>query len=279
MWKEVITRENKTRNFKVMEVHAHTHTESPPAGPAGKKFIHYLWEFLMLFLAVFCGFLAENIREHSLEQNRAREYAKSLIQDFQNDTTSINLQMKSADIYISIADSLLMLSKTRLEGRNAAVFSFYTRFIYWTVPISWNRATFEQIKNSGNLRYFKNYQLLESLMKYEALVNSSETEFSNHQTRGNMLLSQINRIIDPGFHYELSRYLIQSLDTMSVKTREYFFSSPVGSLENKREEIKEMLNMVFVQQRNLRYNDARLRRTKELAIKLILALQKEYHLQ
>ena len=36
-----------------MEVHSHTHTER-------KKFTHYLWEFLMLFLAVFCGFLAEN---------------------------------------------------------------------------------------------------------------------------------------------------------------------------------------------------------------------------
>ena len=32
-----------------MEVHAHAHT-------ARKKWTHYLWEFLMLFLAVFCGF-------------------------------------------------------------------------------------------------------------------------------------------------------------------------------------------------------------------------------
>ncbi len=40
-----------------MEVHAHTHT-------ARKKWTHYFWEFLMLFLAVFCGFLAENQREH-----------------------------------------------------------------------------------------------------------------------------------------------------------------------------------------------------------------------
>ena len=30
-----------------MEVHAHTHTER-------KKWTHYFWESLMLFLAVFC---------------------------------------------------------------------------------------------------------------------------------------------------------------------------------------------------------------------------------
>ena len=39
-----------------MEVHRHAHTDR-------KKWAHYLWEFLMLFLAVFCGFLAENQRE------------------------------------------------------------------------------------------------------------------------------------------------------------------------------------------------------------------------
>ena len=33
-----------------MEVHHHAHTDR-------KKWTHYLWEFLMLFLAVFCGFL------------------------------------------------------------------------------------------------------------------------------------------------------------------------------------------------------------------------------
>lgn len=33
-----------------MEVHHHSHTSR-------KKWTHYLWEFLMLFLAVFCGFL------------------------------------------------------------------------------------------------------------------------------------------------------------------------------------------------------------------------------
>ena len=40
-----------------MEVHHHSHT-------ARKNWTHYFWEFLMLFLAVFCRFIAENQREH-----------------------------------------------------------------------------------------------------------------------------------------------------------------------------------------------------------------------
>ena len=78
--------------------------------------------------------------------------------------------MKRANIYISNTDSLLHFSKTALENRNAAKFSFYTRFMYWTAPLLWNRATFEQVKNSGSLRYFRNFQLLEKLMKYELMM-------------------------------------------------------------------------------------------------------------
>jgi hypothetical protein len=75
-----------------MEVHTHTHT-------ARKKWTHYFWEFLMLFLAVFCGFTAENIREHRIEHKRAKEYARMLKTDFINDT----LQLRS---FIAKKDSL-----------------------------------------------------------------------------------------------------------------------------------------------------------------------------
>src|SRR5215210_6733179 len=46
-----------------MDVHHHTHTPR-------KKWTHYLFEFFMLFLAVFCGFIAENFREHIVENGR-----------------------------------------------------------------------------------------------------------------------------------------------------------------------------------------------------------------
>lgn len=256
-----------------MEVHAHTHTTR-------KKWTQYFWEFLMLFLAVFCGFMAENIREHKIEQHRAKDFAKSLVQDLQNDTTAINNQKRSADLYIAVADSLLKLSKTKLEGRNAAQFSFYTRFTYWTVPISWNRNTFEQIKNSGSLRYFKNAPLLRKILQYDAGINEINSEADQNKVRGNMLLTDINSIIEPELNYELSKLLIASLDTISVENKERFFSYKTASLENKREKIMEMLNMVVVQQRNFRNQISnRLKPTHELATELITDLKKEYHLK
>lgn len=55
-----------------------------------KKWGEYLLEFLMLFLAVFLGFVAENIREHSVEGRKEKEYIKSIIADLKTD--SVNLQ-------------------------------------------------------------------------------------------------------------------------------------------------------------------------------------------
>ncbi|HZI53504.1 MAG TPA: hypothetical protein VFD56_07375 [Chitinophagaceae bacterium] len=71
-----------------MEVHHHAHT--PPKGQARKKWRHYFWEFLMLFLAVFCGFLAEYQLEHKIEKDRAKQYIISLYEDIRNDTLRIN---------------------------------------------------------------------------------------------------------------------------------------------------------------------------------------------
>jgi len=245
-----------------------------------KKWSEYIIEFVMLFLAVFLGFIAENIREHAVEQNRAKEFSASLLQDLQSDIIAINNQTKTIGLYSAVADSLLKLSKTKLEGRNASQFSFYSRFAYWTAPFSWNRNTFEQIKNSGSLRYFRNSGLLKKLLEYDALVNLNNAEVENNKIRGNMLLTSINSIIDPQFHQDLSKYFITTLDTMSTKNKERFFSYKIGSLENKRGKIMEMLNMVIVNQRNHRNQvNTNFSEASLLAAKIINTLKKEYHLE
>ncbi|MBM3415948.1 MAG: hypothetical protein FJY20_05780 [Bacteroidetes bacterium] len=62
-----------------MEVHAHTHTPQ-------KRWTHYFWEFLMLFVAVTLGFFVENKREHYIENKREKIYIKQLVQDLKTDT-------------------------------------------------------------------------------------------------------------------------------------------------------------------------------------------------
>ena len=67
-----------------MEVHHHTH---PSHGK--KTWKNYFWEFLMLFLAVFCGFLAEYQLEHVVEHNREKQYIESMIVDLKTDSIDL----------------------------------------------------------------------------------------------------------------------------------------------------------------------------------------------
>ena len=111
-----------------MEVHHHAHTESPPAGRAGKKWTHYLWEFIMLFLAVFCGFLAENQREHYIEHQREKQYMRSLLEDLQTDTATINRVHGRALAQLSFLDSLIELGNhIPLKANDINKLYFFTR--------------------------------------------------------------------------------------------------------------------------------------------------------
>ena len=88
-----------------MEVHAHAHTVSTATGR--KKWTHYLWEFLMLFLAVFCGFLAENFRESQVENHREKEYMRSLVQDLSVDVRNIDENLEFGAVIAEKLDSLV----------------------------------------------------------------------------------------------------------------------------------------------------------------------------
>src|SRR6201989_2741559 len=63
-----------------MEVHKHPHHVTHK-----KKWGEYLLEFFMLFLAIFLGFLAENLREQIVEHHREKVYIHSLVEDLKSD--------------------------------------------------------------------------------------------------------------------------------------------------------------------------------------------------
>src|SRR6476659_1817814 len=75
---ETIKPNQETEN---MEVHKHPHHVTHK-----KKWGEYLLEFFMLFLAVFLGFVAENIRETNVEHTHEKEYAQQLYTEFYADS-------------------------------------------------------------------------------------------------------------------------------------------------------------------------------------------------
>src|ERR1041385_719217 len=143
-----------------MEVHAHAHTER-------KKFTHYLWEFLMLFLAVFCGFLAENWREHIVENRREKVLVKSMLNDLRADTTSFGQMSRGLSSYISHIDSLIPLIKNNNDWDISAKEIYHQQVwmpLYYKAVYS--DRTIEQLKNSGNFRLIRNAAVSDAIIQY-----------------------------------------------------------------------------------------------------------------
>ena len=145
-----------------MEVHHHSHIPTSRE----KKWKHYFWEFLMLFLAVFCGFLAEYQLEHKIEKNRAREFAFMLIDDLQKDTAAINFHIKFRETIYKNSDSLMEALKFgSFETDQYKAVKFFSTINDRRV-LEATRGTIDQLKHSGSLRYFRNKQFAGELMNY-----------------------------------------------------------------------------------------------------------------
>ena len=149
-----------------MEVHAHTHTPR-------QKWTHYLWEFLMLFLAVFCGFLAENQREHFVEHEREKVLMKSMVNDLQADSTSFSQMIYGIKQYDLHVDSLLPLLAKNSEMNSRALEIYqqqvWTNLYYKAV---YSDRTIEQLKNSGNFRLVRNTAVSDNIIKYDGFVRN-----------------------------------------------------------------------------------------------------------
>ena len=90
----------------------------------------------MLFLAVFCGFMAENIREHKIEKIRAGEYARLLIKDLENDTVAISGGVKQFEKILVSIDSISSVVYSGISGNKVRGSFYYHSQIGTTSPIT-----------------------------------------------------------------------------------------------------------------------------------------------
>jgi hypothetical protein len=150
-----------------MEVHSHTHTPR-------KKWYHYFWEFFMLFLAVTLGFFVENLREHTIEKDREKQFMKSLVNDLEADVAELNMVINNrAKKKISLDSLLFLLNSPQIAQYGNSI---YYNAIYaskgvdiWFTP---NNGTLQQLKNAGGLRLIRNPAVVDSITKYDVSVRN-----------------------------------------------------------------------------------------------------------
>lgn len=143
-----------------MEVHSHTHT-------ARKKWTHYFWEFIMLFLAVFCGFLAEYQLEHKIEKDREKQFITSLVSDLRDDVNHLDNMLTVERQGVERLDSLMQLLNNPELAKAAGDQLYYlARVGPRSNPFANNNRTFDQLKNAGGFRLIRKAEASNNIMGY-----------------------------------------------------------------------------------------------------------------
>ena len=248
------------QDTEIMEVHKHPHHVTHK-----KKWGEYLSEFMMLFLAVFCGFMSENQRESMAEHQREKQFAHQLLADIRTDSatySNFSIRLNKMSIKYRSFIKLMALSKPQTD----LIIITNALPLYWSYSVNATTATYSQMKASGSLRSIRNQSLIDTMQKYYEVslprllmvINDHRQFFMNY--------------LEPFFlnHFELSDMDVNN-DTLYNKNTLYRNRTAFSDFQ-----LRNMMAS-YVQDIEMIVNNFIMPNINK-ANELILLLQKEYHL-
>ena len=246
-----------------MEVHHHSHTSR-------KKWTHYFWEFLMLFLAVTLGFFVENQREHYIEHQREVKFIRSLASDLNADIARLTEVVQLRERRSFMLDSFVLLVNKPDAASFANYLYYYNSFATRVMSFRFTPVdgTMQQLKNAGNLRLIRKTNVSDSILAYD--VASRAYVYGNQDEEE---IVRTYRSIAEGV------FDGRELNSMRDADNNVYMPSGNPALKLNADAIFRLnyrLHMLTVFNKTLR-RDAK--RMLQRATALLELLKKEYHLQ
>ena len=258
--------EINSSEIKTMEVHHHPQLHHKP-----KPWKEYLLEGLMIFVAVTMGFFAESLRENITAKEKERVYMKSMIQNLKDDTTQINKTFLKQNLLMAKMDSALKIASTEIHDINKQD-TFLCHFYYffgWVGTFSPNDNTLVQLRNAGGFSIIHKQAVADSIIafaSYYAILKVNSDEYmSNFKSVEEFAVNLIKIPIlppasaDPFYH--------------TVPNRVELFTNYDQPL------IEKLYSLIRIERGQIGLYKNILGRYKEKAKRLIIFLQKEYHLE
>jgi hypothetical protein len=253
-----------------MEVHHH-HIKHR------KNWKEYIFEFFMLFLAVLTGFFVENQRERHVESIRAKDFAKTLYTELKLDTTTLSEIRKRTEIAFHSLDTLVELLSGQVNRGQTGLLYYHCGLGMFNLFFTANEATLQEMKSSGAIRYYKNFELVSAITEYEYSIRflyqlETNSYINFMETRKIQLKIFDNRYIYSSLAWD-SSYVAYIHFLYLIKNQ----TPPL--LPNSSEYIDEFRNWA---RNRSELNRMRVKRYDQLlksAENLIAILKKEYNLQ
>ena len=240
----------------------------------------------MLFLAVTLGFFVENQREHYIEKQRAKEYAKLLADDLSFDIAELNRSERVLNKIIEAGDSLgRLLSIDDVKKIPGGKLYYYEYWSGWRWSIISRDATLQQLKSSGALRYIQNTTLVRKILGYEESVRviyMLQNKYEPEKTENWNLVQKV-------FYQEYFNIMDNDPELTRDSTTKNF--NTVNAQQNRfinrnypmysydRNMLFELKNWAYNSSRNYRVLVRDIIAMRAKANEVIEGLRKEYHLE
>ena len=251
-----------------MEVHHHPHVEK-------KNFKEYFLEFIMIFLAVTLGFIAENIREKITDREHAKIYAATMVSDLSADTAELKNYISYWSYAADNVDTLFQLLSAH-QPKEIPSGKLYWYGLFGGAPTFFipNDATFQQMKSAGTLRYFSN-DLMQKVAQYDQLIR--RMKIYDDQDEG--IWTEVRKIRSQIFYVQFNEAANDVYQSNKVsfdrKRIDSFMQSTPPLLSNDKAVFNQYLELV-----RSRFMHSKVRDADTLlfhSISLIDDLKKEYH--
>jgi hypothetical protein len=259
-----------------MEVHHHPEIEK-------KGFKEYILEGLMIFLAVFMGFIAENIRERIVEKNREREYMKEMVANLKYDTIRCNRNIVRNAARMKGIDSLKSEIKKAIGGAidGNKLYYFTIRYGMGYNPAFFNASAITELRSSGSLRILDNKKLVTGISDYYYRTISSADSYKPIKQ-----LDELNNLRNEFFSWaDLDDLVsgVEKIDLVNYGTAYDYnkilrIKPALTLLKTKPEDLQRLYNALGEFEFKVNGYDARLDTVKQSAVPLINAIKKEYNL-
>jgi hypothetical protein len=223
----------------------------------------------MLFLAVFCGFLAEYQLEHTIERDREKKFIQTFIEDLKADTATIRSQLVIRQNKINQLDSLTyLLREQKIKGFENDLY-YLARLMVRSVRFQSSDRTITQLKFSGSLRLIRNENAADSIIAYQKLVDYITINLDDDRAE--------RRATDPFLAKIFNAFVFDKMLDEWNNINKPTDNPPLRSYEpSLQQDLAYYINQIKGSNIQL---ITRLKLLKEKAINTIIFLEKEYDLK
>ena len=198
-----------------MEVHHHPHVEK-------KGFKEYFLEFVMIFLAVTLGFIAENIRENIVNRDKEKHYIENIIGDLKTDTANITLSVHLQNLLLNKMDEVLKIPIEKLDNLSMQD-TLYKNLVPFYAS-SWifvqNNNTVTQLKNAGGFNVFTNQKAVDSISAvyyyYDSWIKINTDLYIKSNEKTNDIATQLIRLPESILSFDDTTHILTPIDNKIV---------------------------------------------------------------